>query len=246
MSPTIKAILFDVGGPLDTCVIMDRMIDDQIMSSFRKRGVDISVDEYADANRWAIDVFAPNPYQAIIWRISKGSQKLVSAVETELLQTVTHRNDARGGFELREGILELIENLWNENFLLGLAANQPAGSLETMKRLGILKYFKYQKVSGSTGLRKPDPRLLLQSCKGLGVTPQEAIMVGDRIDNDIVPAKTLGMIAIRVVSGRHANQQARSGHEQPDADVHNVMQLEQAIRHFVAHPPKASNNSHLD
>ena len=48
MSPTIKAILFDVGGPLDTCVIMDRMIDDQIMSSFRKRGVDISVDEYSD------------------------------------------------------------------------------------------------------------------------------------------------------------------------------------------------------
>jgi len=83
MSPTIKAILFDVGGPLDTCVIMDRMIDDQIMSSFRKRGVDISVDEYADANRWAIDVFAPNPYQAIIWKISRGSQKLVNAVESE-------------------------------------------------------------------------------------------------------------------------------------------------------------------
>lgn len=246
MSPTAKAILFDVGGPLDTCVIMDQMIDDQIMSSFRNHGVDISVDEYADANRWAIEVFAPNPYQAIIWKISKGSEKLVSAVESELLKTVTHRNDARGAFELREGILELIEKLWNENFLLGLAANQPTGSLETMKRLGILKYFKYQEVSGSTGLRKPDPRLLLQSCKGLGVTPQEAIMVGDRIDNDIVPAKTLGMIAIRVVSGRHANQQARSGHEQPDADVHNVMQLEQAIRHFVAHPPKASNNTHLE
>ena len=84
MSPSIKAILFDVGGPLDTCVIMDQMIDDQIMSSFHKHGVDISVDEYADANRWAIEAFAPNPYQAIIWRISKGSQKLVSAVESEL------------------------------------------------------------------------------------------------------------------------------------------------------------------
>ena len=46
MSPSIKAILFDVGGPLDTCVIMDQMIDDQIMSSFHKHGVDISVDEY--------------------------------------------------------------------------------------------------------------------------------------------------------------------------------------------------------
>ena len=246
MSPSIKAILFDVGGPLDTCVIMDRMIDDQIMSSFQKHGVDISADEYADANRWAIDAFAPNPYQAIIWRISKGSQKLVSAVESELLQTVNHRNDARGGFELRKGMLELIEKLRNENFLLGLAANQPAGSLKIMKKLGILQYFKYKEVSGSTGLRKPDPRLLLESCKGLGVSPQESIMVGDRIDNDIVPAKTLGMIAIRLISGRHANQQARSGYERPDADVHNAEELEQMIRHLVAHPPKASNNNYLE
>jgi len=246
MSPSIKAILFDVGGPLDTCVIMDQMIDDQIMSSFHKHGIDISVDEYADANRWAIEAFAPNPYQAIIWRISKGSQKLVSAVESELLQTVDYRNDARGGFELREGMLELIEKLWNENFLLGLAANQPAGSLKIMEDLGILQYFKYKEVSGSTGLRKPDPRLLLESCKGLRVSPQEVIMVGDRIDNDIVPAKTLGMIAIRLISGRHANQQARSGYERPDADVHDVGELEQIIRYLVAHPPKASNNNYLE
>ncbi|MQG37028.1 MAG: HAD family hydrolase [SAR202 cluster bacterium] len=246
MRPSIKAILFDVGGPLDTCVIMDDMIDDQIMSSFHKHGIDISVDEYADANRWAIEAFAPNPYQAIIWRISKGSHKLVSAVESELLQTVDHRNDARGGFELREGMLELIEKLWNENFLLGLAANQPAGSLEIMEDLGILQYFKYKEVSGLTGLRKPDPRLLLESCKGLGVNPKEAIMVGDRIDNDIVPAKTLGMIAIRLISGRHANQQARSGYERPDADVRDPRELEQVIRQFIAHPPKTSNNNYLE
>ena len=246
MSPSIKAILFDIGGPLDTCLIMDRMIDDQIMSSFQKHGVDISANEYADTNRWAIDAFAPNPYQAIIWRIAKGSQKLVSVVESELLQTVNHRNDARGGFELRKGMLELIEKLRNENFLLGLAANQPAGSLKIMEKLGILQYFKYKEVSGSTGLRKPDPRLLLESCKGLGVSPQESIMVGDRIDNDIVPAKTLGMIAIRLISGRHANQQARSGYERPDADVHDVGELEQMIRHLVAHPPKVSNNNYLE
>jgi FMN phosphatase YigB (HAD superfamily) len=71
-------------------------------------------------------------------------------------------------------------------------------------------------------------------------------MVGDRIDNDIVPAKTLGIIAIRLISGRHANQQARSGYERPDADVHDVEELEQIIRHLVAHPPKASNNSYLE
>ena len=58
-------------------------------------------------------------------------------------------------------------------------------------------------------------------------------MVGDRIDNDIVPAKMLGMIAIRLVSGRHADQQPRSGAEVPHADVHSVAELDRAIHRLI-------------
>ena len=127
--------------------------------------------------------------------------------------------------------------------LLGLAANQPAQSLETLDRVGVLKLFEYKEVSGSIGLKKPDPRLLLHSCAGLGVAPSEAIMVGDRIDNDIVPARMLGMVAIRFESGRHAKQKPRSWNEVPHADVHTVDQLGEAIRSFVVNPPNASGDN---
>ncbi|MBP39338.1 MAG: hypothetical protein CL726_08555 [Chloroflexi bacterium] len=237
MPNQIKAVLFDVGGPLDTEMIMDREIDAQIKLSLRNHGLPITDNEFAAANAWVIESFSPKIYHSIIWKLGNGDMDLVLKVEAELMATVPRRNKLRGDFELREGISELLSELSIEGLQLGLAANQPTAALENMDRLGILKHFTYQEVSGSINLRKPDPRLLLHSCEGLGVEPQEAIMVGDRIDNDIVPARTLGMTAIRFVTGRHVNQQPRSWNEAPHADVHTVKELGAAVRRFVASPP---------
>jgi HAD superfamily hydrolase (TIGR01549 family) len=242
MTYEIKAVLFDVGGPLDTETIMDREIDEQIKLSFRNHGVAISDAEYAEVNRWAVDVFAAKTYHSIMWNIAKGDMTLIDKVEAELMETVPQRNELRGDFELREGMPELLAELSGDGLLLGLAANQPTAALENMERHGILKYFTYNEVSGSIQLRKPDPRLLLHSCEGLGVEPQEAIMVGDRIDNDIVPARSLGMATIRFVSGRHSDQKARSWNELPHADVRTVEELGQTIRKFVVNPPNTSGD----
>ncbi|MDA1279309.1 MAG: HAD family hydrolase [Chloroflexi bacterium] len=242
MASEIRAVLFDVGGPLDTEQIMDHEIDEQIILSFRNHGLDLSNADYAVANTWAIEVFAPNTYRSIIWKIANGDTHLADIVEAELIETVPLRNKSRGDIELREGIPGLLKALTQRNLLLGLAANQPRQALANMEQAGILKYFKYQEVSGSTGLRKPDPRLFLQSCEGLGVAPNEAIMVGDRIDNDIAPAKTLGMIAIRFVTGRHSEQRPRSRAEMPDADVRSVEELERVIGKFVNNPPNSAGD----
>ena len=242
MPHKIKAVLFDVGGPLDTETIMDREIDKQIITSFRANGITISDDEYAAVNQWAVDVFAAKTYHSIMWKIANGDMDLIARVETELMETVPQRNELRGDFELRDGIADLLARLVDQGLLLGLAANQPTESLENMERYGILKYFSYKKVSGSINLRKPDPRLLLHSCEGLGVEPQEAIMIGDRIDNDIVPARMLGMAAIRFVSGRHSSQRPRSWNEEPHADVSSVVELGEAIQRFVANPPNTAGD----
>ena len=242
MPRQIKAGLFDVGGPLDTESIMDREIDEQIKRSFRSRGLNISDEGYSAVNQWAIDSFAPKTYHSIMWKIAKGDMDLIHSVEAELMDTVPERNESRGHFELREGIPELLYEFKSEGLLLGLAANPPKVALENMDRLGILEFFNYQEVSGSINLRKPDPRLLLHACEGLGAEPSEAIMVGDRIDNDIVPARMLGMTAIRFVSGRHSSQRPRSWNETPHADVRSVDELGSVIRRFVQSPPDTSGD----
>ena len=54
-------------------------------------------------------------------------------------------------------------------------------------------------------------------------------MVGDRIDNDVVPAKRLGMRTVLFRTGRHRAQQPRSWEEKPDVEVYDVAGLECAI-----------------
>ena len=59
-------------------------------------------------------------------------------------------------------------------------------------------------------------------------------MVGDRIDNDIAPAKALGIAAVQFRSGRHRRQRPRSPAEEPDAIVTDVRELEAAIGALLA------------
>jgi FMN phosphatase YigB (HAD superfamily) len=100
---------------------------------------------------------------------------------------------------------------------------------ERLKRAGIGDLLAYQGLSGETGFRKPDPRAFISAAEALGVAPAECIMVGDRIDNDIAPAKALGMATILFKTGRHRRQQPRSSAEAPDAEVRDVRELEAAI-----------------
>ena len=60
--------------------------------------------------------------------------------------------------------------------------------------------------------------------------PQECVLVGDRLDKDIAPAKASGMKTIQFRSGRWRRQRPRSDREAPDAVVTDVLELEAAIR----------------
>jgi putative hydrolase of the HAD superfamily len=53
---------------------------------------------------------------------------------------------------------------------------------------------------------KPSPKGFEQVVNTIGCKPNECIMVGDRVDNDMAPAKALGMFTVRVVRGRYADQ----------------------------------------
>jgi FMN phosphatase YigB (HAD superfamily) len=65
-------------------------------------------------------------------------------------------------------------------------------------------------------------RLFLRACRALKVQPSDCVMVGDRIDNVIVPARTLGMRTVLLRSGFHKDQRPRTWDEAPDFDVFNV------------------------
>ncbi len=226
-------MLFDVGGPLDTEIEHERLVDVALLASLRAEGLLLSPEALQAASDWAVSVFAPNAYAAMAWRLTHGDSAATARVMAALAASGPARLAARGGIELRPGIETLLRELHHRGLLLGLAANQPAAIGGELDRLGLGHLFAHRQVSGHHGFRKPDVRLFLHACEDLEVEPHECIMVGDRIDNDIAPARLLGMRTVLFRTGRHIAQQPRSPDELPDAEVTTVEGLTAAITSLV-------------
>ncbi len=222
---TIRAVLFDVGGPLATEIEHERAIDGDIRSLFAEAGMAVTDQRYAEVWRSVVDSFAPNAYEAVVWQLADGDEE----VATSIYREVARRSHERGSFELREGVPELLAELAGRGLKLGLAANQPAEVIARLEAHGIAKHFASTAVSGTHGYRKPDPRVFLHACEALGVEPGECIMVGDRIDCDIAPAKALGMRTVRLRTGRHITQEPRSEAEKPDTETTDAAGIRAAI-----------------
>ena len=222
----VRAVLFDVGGPLNTEFEHERLIDADILAVLAGAGIDVTPQQYTAAVDFAVHAYAPDAHPAIIWHATGGDRELAG----RLFDEFRVRAHARPmPFELREGIAEVVEWLHGRGLRLGLAANQPHATLEVLDRHGIGRFFHHREVSGTHGYRKPDPRLFLRCCEDLGVQPEACIMIGDRIDNDVAPAKLLGMRAVLFRTGRHAAQQPRSHDELPDAEVRTPLELRRAL-----------------
>ena len=67
------------------------------------------------------------------------------------------------------------------------------GNISTvLKEFGLDGIFENIIESAVVGVRKPDPKIFTLGVEALGVKPNEAIVVGDSIDKDIIPAGKAG------------------------------------------------------
>jgi putative hydrolase of the HAD superfamily len=67
-----------------------------------------------------------------------------------------------------------------------------------MRYLGIYDRFSHVVFSSDFGHKKPDPRIVLEGARLLGLEPEETMFIGDNFDNDIVPSTKLGMKAMHI------------------------------------------------
>jgi putative hydrolase of the HAD superfamily len=99
-----------------------------------------------------------------------------------------------------------------------------------MDKHGLTPYFPLQIYDCDLGFGKPDLRLYQAALKTAGCKPQEAVMIGDRLDNDIVPAKALGMRTIRLRAfGDYSRREPLGPEEVPDVTVQNVRDIPSAV-----------------
>ena len=126
--------------------------------------------------------------------------------------------------KLYEGAHRVVSGLYGR-YKLGIIANQSVGTQERIDNWGIGKYFDVVMASAEAGCAKPDPKIFIAALDKAGCEAAEAVMVGDRLDNDIIPAKKLGMKTVWVRQGYAVYQSIDDESKRPDHIVDSIDEL---------------------
>ncbi len=117
---------------------------------------------------------------------------------------------------------KMILDTLSKKYKLGVIANQVAGTKDRLDDWGIGTYFDVVVASAEAGFAKPDLKIFNLALEQAGCKPNEAVMIGDRLDNDIVPAKQLGMKTVWVRQGFAKYQNVKNDNEQPDYIIDTI------------------------
>ena len=110
-------------------------------------------------------------------------------------------------------------------YKLGIIANQSLGTQERIDNWGIGKYFDVVMASAEAGCAKPDLKIFTAALNKAGCAPADAVMIGDRLDNDIIPARKLGMKTVWVRQGYAIYQTINDDSNRPDHIVDCIDEL---------------------
>lgn len=113
----------------------------------------------------------------------------------------------------------------NQKFKIGIIANQSLGTEGRLKKFGILKYIDLVIASAEEGVAKPDKRIFEIALERSNCKPENAVMIGDRIDNDIIPAKSIGMRTIWIKQGFGKYWNVTGENEKADYTIDKLTEL---------------------
>jgi HAD superfamily hydrolase (TIGR01509 family) len=101
--------------------------------------------------------------------------------------------------DLYDDALPCMSALREGGYTLALVGNQPARTESFLRECGL--EVDLVASSGSWGVAKPSPDFFRRVADWIGLPAEEIAYVGDRVDNDVVPANAAGMVSVFVRRG---------------------------------------------
>jgi putative hydrolase of the HAD superfamily len=143
------------------------------------------------------------------WEVFRG----LTWEEYRQLQILKH--DVPGALEALAG-----------RYWLATLSNNVARVRKLLEELDVARFFSAWGISEEVGREKPDPGIFRHVLDQAGCRPEEAMMVGDRLDNDILPAQELGLATALVQLNHNFGAPPRHVREiQPDVRVDSLCDL---------------------
>jgi|FLOH01.1.fsa_nt_gi HAD superfamily hydrolase (TIGR01549 family) len=153
-----------------------------------------------------------------------------------------------GSLDLRSQVMEIATSQWNfeesdlyldakdliqkfesQGVKIGLVANQPKSVVKSLERDGILEHIKFLGISALLGVEKPDSKIFQMALHELGSVARDTIHIGNRLDTDVIPAKSLGFRTVWILRGEANPVPSRSDLEIPDIVANSLEGLAELI-----------------
>jgi putative hydrolase of the HAD superfamily len=90
---------------------------------------------------------------------------------------------------------------------------------------GFAEHVSVWTISAEVGAEKPSPAIFEHALSDARTSPKKAVMVGDRLDRDIAPAKALGMRTVWVLRNEAPDEPTPEQLAVPDAVVRSLEEL---------------------
>ena len=222
----IDTVLLDAGG-----VILDESEYERIRAEVAVETLSSIVSGYDLDSYWAdvhdaVKCYVPRVYQYVLWKHCAESLETFKRVRAEYDAVWKPREPA---LTLMAGIDRVLEDL-AADFGVIIAGQYGSNLLNLLEEHDLLRFFLNALTQDDFGITKPDPRYYQQILERSGRSAGRSVMIGDRIDKDVVPAKIIGMRTVRIRTGIHAEQRPRIPDEVPDVEIASVAEIPDAVR----------------
>jgi putative hydrolase of the HAD superfamily len=224
---SVDFVFLDIGGVLYD----DRVYAEAWRRALREAGA--TFDDGAFDEEYA----AARAEQSGSFRRRLAERFLGPRAELEALEALAARHWRYPPSALHADALPALEALREAGYRLGVIANQPSQVRAALERDGLVAFFEVWGVSDDLGLQKPDPALFLHAIRTAGVDAARAVMVGDRLDYDVRPAKAAGMRTIWVLRGEAPDDPTTAQLAEADGWVEDLGQLWEAVAQLAAVMP---------
>jgi len=203
-SENIEVITFDVGNTLLQAYPSVGHVMSDVLQRF---GWEIPP-HYLDAHMGVFDRYYTQEYEKdeSFWADEKrqrqmwvnGFSEICRAVGvdrdvSEISWACYDEFDFSARWRLFDGVEETLAELVDRGYRLGVISNWGAGLSQLLDDVGIGKYFEVIIASAAAGFHKPQPQAFYLTLDQFGVTPQQAVHVGDHMSADVEGARTVGM-----------------------------------------------------
>ncbi len=209
----IKNLFFDIDDTLFPSSEFASLARKNAVRAMMRMGLDAEEDELLRELYSIIDERGsnyPNHFDLLLKRrrINNPSRLVAAAVGAY--------HDTKASIQPFPDVPGTLLKLKEMNYKLYVASNGIAvKQWDKLIRLGIALYFEDVFVSETIGVEK-SPAFYRKMLGRIRAKPAECVMIGDREDLDIMPAKKVGFSTIRILRGKYSRTPTRADSETKD------------------------------